>query len=544
MVILLSLKMFQTSKNLNLNSNFKKISIMLTLSFWVLVRSTFLIQNSLTSHSLNEYNHDSLSTKVPAQLIMEIINKAENVEVSTDIFPGKELTHEYSIENLWNIFFQNFSMREIAILVHVTGLSKSFYCQKYSVKNSKSKIVNNRFQSFSGFNLSRACSSSKAILVDIQDWNPSEFRSLISQRFKNVVYWLFYNTNETRTLTFFLNLQVDNYLILKQPDTFSTGISLMVPIRMLKSTTIQKKSCVIGAPGYFGPNNQLLSHIQGIKLAKFCKCRYQDLEISPHHSDKRHSAIFVKLSNIFQSAGFESKTFSPRCYFGGMATSKGTVNFWKNRTPLADILAYFGPRDLEKEQNLLCFSLKLCGSSLLNIKFRKKLATPRKNSTIYFNDEISHYGDILRRKSFIASRFLCVMWRIRDNFMNTRNPFDGLPLCKPYKNPETCLLEFVQRFRAVKGNYDVLIISARNPNFEQNVFNRKRIWFLGKYRDVANATAVWEDISACSRAVSILYFDNMEKMIGMGGGMSTLYEILNYMGRNGTNDLPLSKIAY
>lgn len=291
--------------------------------------------------------------------------------------------------------------------------------------------------------------------------------------------------------------------------------------------------CSFATMGYYGPNNQVLSHVEGIHFAHSCGCAVVDVMIQPHHTSSSRGTN-VSLSMIFEEDAVPLQNFAPTCYLSvGPLSEKRLRSLkvpvtWKNQTLF---------RLLNDMSEVTCEQLLSCKQSILHFSLRKHFHIPQRRK-VEFSRTIADAAESVLAHFPFKGPFNCVMFRQRDEyFFDQEDPYKGLLLCQTFSSTKECLERLVQNQRLNVGVLPTLVVSATPPKFWKSL-EKERIYFASIVGARDPNIQVFVDMAACSRARSIAYMSNKKVSLGAGGsGPSTLYEVLVEMGRNTSLDL-------
>ena len=103
-------------------------------------------------------------------------------------------------------------------------------------------------------------------------------------------------------------------------------------------------------------------------------------------------------------------------------------------------------------------------------------------------------------------------------------------------------LELVSRFRhrlRLHAGVNVVVVSKTPPTPSECGHLQRHAVLCSPEN-----TAVYVQQAVCSNAVSIAYVDDMAIQVGMGGGLTTIYEVIKEMGRNTSMDVGMSELLY
>lgn len=136
--------------------------------------------------------------------------------------------------------------------------------------------------------------------------------------------------------------------------------------------------------------------------------------------------------------------------------------------------------------------------------------------------------------------------RQRDDRYTHSDPFSGLPLCSSFKSSFDCIVALARKLRDFRGERPVLLVARSLPHnwtcdlYAHDIHLVPRIQSANA-RDGA-AMGVFLDMAICNQSAVIAYVDHMQSQVGMGGGLSTLYEVLTRLRRDTTLDMPLRRL--
>jgi hypothetical protein len=134
------------------------------------------------------------------------------------------------------------------------------------------------------------------------------------------------------------------------------------------------------------------------------------------------------------------------------------------------------------------------------------------------------------------------MVRQRDDAFYENDAFSHLPLFDKLgcSNTTDCILNLARRYRLKLGplsEFKTVLISKIPPTSAQC----EELLEEGVLCSPAD-TSVYVQQALCEHASSIGYVDDMKKQVGLGGGMTTIYEVLREMGRNTSLDIGFSQL--
>lgn len=315
---------------------------------------------------------------------------------------------------------------------------------------------------------------------------------------------------------------------------------------------------VLATPGMYGPNNQLLSHIFGIKLSAHCGIKYANMQINKHYAG---GSQLKRLTEVLAAPTItDSESFSAEAAKNNNSCILSTQSDLTGEGSIDLMLKYMRLSLPEKTRNIsfaerpslqqLCSILKECKISYLLLPFRHfymlehmNQVSPLNKYKIDFSLDVKKAGKEMRRKMFDEStEFLCTFIRQHDS-ASPEKPFHNLPMFERMNITQDidAITELARRHRSVidrNSSTPVILVSKFPPSED-----KCQILLSSGIHCCPPKTDVHEQQASCFEAFSISYVDDMKRQVGIGGGLSTIYEVLKYLGRNTEKDVPFSAIT-
>ncbi|KNC73658.1 hypothetical protein SARC_13783 [Sphaeroforma arctica JP610] len=346
---------------------------------------------------------------------------------------------------------------------------------------------------------------------------------------------------------FFVHIRVDRFTESKNVtnrDKYKTNIS---------SVTTGTSESMLSLCGFYGPNNQVLSHLHGLRLAQACGVRYADTIIRPHRGVDPQP---VYLSDFLSSPIMtQNETDLDWKYMSGcVIDGPNVIKSWKwaparGAKVLFKDTQFFRIADDDLEfsfkRRTLCDIVRKCNRTYLRLHFRDRhpfnMTLPSVETT--FTDTVTNLSLRITDLLNMGNDYLCMMIRQRDEMFHMPNPFAKLPLFNKLgcRNNVDCIKIASDLHRQhVNTTLPVLLVSKTAPNSTECSDLRLSNIFCWP-TEFSNST-MYAQLHVCNGAKSIGYTDNMSVQVGMGAGASTLYEMLVDLGRNTKHDYSFSQM--
>ena len=327
---------------------------------------------------------------------------------------------------------------------------------------------------------------------------------------------------------------------------FDNIINLFISVRYLVfscSTYLGNQDRHVGhhvslvSYGHYGPNNQMLAHIQALRVASRCNWGMEVTNIRRHHTT--HHKMKIKLSDIIPHN--ETHTHSGcvngvECNLGPKrALEKLTNTVFKNTANAKHWFTVDSSFKLRQNGDDICSLEKFCNRVRMAMPFRWKFDG---RANLSFSGIISSMADLFQPQE----PYTCLMIRLADNATDS-SPFAGYKPCRNI-TPERCMRMIWHGIKKIGNLTSHFFVMSKNqlpfvspPRNTTATFSRNlKLEKLGQL-------AVFVEMDICSRATSIVYTDKIKFFIGAGGGPSTLWEVLVDMGKiDKKKTVPLSKI--
>lgn len=289
---------------------------------------------------------------------------------------------------------------------------------------------------------------------------------------------------------------------------------------------------------YFGPNNQLIHHIDGMLLAQHCGVLYYNAPVKSHWSD-RASKVW-QLGDIIDSApGLLSPFFRTELayYVAGVAPGNDR-NFRHHVQPFVRTGALWSALPLNTAAPSVCSTIKAHPYTFIHITFGHRYKFLPSKSSFTLNHTLQAVANnILSSEPALYKGFHCLLIRQRDDqFYNLTDPFANLPLCSTFSDSIACITGLAQRLRALRGHLPVLLVTRSPPMKWAGQLRKAHVYLL------PHNSSVFVDMAICNHSPVIAYTDNMTAQVGLGGGASTVYQVLSRLRRDSTRDVPFSQM--
>jgi len=307
------------------------------------------------------------------------------------------------------------------------------------------------------------------------------------------------------------------------------------------------------AIGFYGPNNQIVGHMEGLRVSSHCGVLYEDATIWRHFTRSQGNKE-TTLSQIFATGNDTVFAVGARlpfdCFFGfpppvkrdqylERATGLNTV---LNTTRWVTINAHgFTPNGTH-----LCALLRSCKRAVLYFPYQTKLKFVKRSVLVSsFSNEVhtkalETLGKLLPNK---FDRFFCLMLRLADKQFGDE-PLEPLRVCDMFNSSTTqCILNYVEVLRRTKGDFPVLLLSSRKPSRRaSNIFKNNSIFSVAEINEMGG---VFVDEAVCSLAFSVVFVDDMSLWCNReqkcGGSSSTLYRTMSLF-RKTTQDVSWTEL--
>lgn len=300
---------------------------------------------------------------------------------------------------------------------------------------------------------------------------------------------------------------------------------------------------VITVASFYGPNNQVLSHISGIMLARRCNLSYYDAPIRRHFTDRvsRGAHLSEILDNVPVHLAPEFD-IPNACYIGSPAPTDNMSYYLR---PFVRSNASWVNITLDAPDTQVCHALKQCRHTFVHVPFRHQYTFLPTSSPMVLHSSLQEVAwKLIKSVPALPKGFHCLLVRQRDDRFKHPDPFADLPMCARYSDTFDCIVNLVRRLRAKRGDSPVLLVTRSFPQAWKPRIASENVYNIPS-NDILNPTSgldVFLDMAMCNFSSVIAYTDDMSKQVGLGGGPTTIYEALAKLGRNTTKDVPFTEL--